>query len=61
MSVDLPSLSCSVRRKIRNAEIDISEDFFLTCLYPNGRGNPDDVEQGFLRSSLLVKVCNFSA
>ncbi len=50
----------SVRRKIQTAELDISEDYFLTCLYPQGVGNPDDVERGFLRSGLLVKVCSFS-
>ena len=48
---------CSVRRKIQTAELDISEDYFLTCLYPKGYGNPDDVERGFLRSGLLLKVC----
>ena len=51
---------CSVRRKIQTAELDISEDYFLTCLYPKGVGNPDDVERGFLRSGLLVKVCKLS-
>jgi hypothetical protein len=51
---------CSVRRKIQNAELNISEDYFLTCLYPNGVGYPDNVERGFLRSGLLVKVCNVS-
>ena len=49
----------SVRRKIRHAELDISEDYFLACLYPKGLGNPDDLEHGFLRSGLLIKVCNF--
>lgn len=49
----------SVRCKIRNAELDISEDYFLACLYPRGFGNPDDVERGFLRSSLLLKVFTF--
>ena len=47
---------CSVRRKIQTAELDISEDYFLTCLYPNGLGYADDVEHGFLRSGLLIKV-----
>jgi len=49
-------LLCSIRARIRNGELDISEDFFLTCLYPKGYGNPNDVEKYFLRSSLLVKV-----
>ena len=51
----------SIRRKIRTAELDISEDYFLTCLYPKGLGNSDDVEHGFLRSGLLVKVYHFLA
>jgi hypothetical protein len=50
---------CSVRARIFNGELDISEDFFLTCLYPKGYGNPNDVEKYFLRSSLLVKVVFF--
>ena len=50
----------SVCRKIRNAELDISEDYFLACLYPKGLGNPDDVVRGFLCSGLLIKVSNFS-
>ncbi len=46
----------SVRHKIQTGELDISEDYFLTCLYPRGHGNSDDVEYGFLRSGLLLKV-----
>ena len=49
-------ICCRVRRKIQTGDHDISEDFFLTCLYPRGIGNPEDVELGFLRSGLLVKV-----
>ncbi len=37
--------------------INISEDYFLRCFYPYGTGDPDNVEKGFLRSGLLVKVC----
>jgi hypothetical protein len=51
---------CSVCRTIQTAELDISEDYFLTCLYSRGIGNSDDVEHGFLRSGLLVRVCIFS-
>ena len=50
---------CSVHRKIQTVELDISEDYFLICLYPQGVGNPDNVERGFLRSGLLVKVAVF--
>ena len=49
----------SVCCKIRTAELDISEDYFLACLYPKGLGNPNNVESGFLYSGLLVKVHNF--
>src|SRR6266545_5865981 len=49
-----------VRRMVRHAELDISEDYFLACLYPKGLGNPNDVERGFLRSGLLIKVRDFS-
>ena len=50
----------SVRRKVRHAELDISEDYFLACLYSKGLGNPDDVEHGFLCSGPVIKVHNFS-
>ena len=46
----------SVRNKIRAGTINISEDYFLRCFYPYGKGDPDNVEKGFLRSGLLVKV-----
>ena len=47
----------SVRNGIRAGTINISEDYFLRCFYPYGEGDPNNVEKGFLRSGLLVKVC----
>ncbi len=48
--------SYSVRNGIRAGTINISEDYFLRCFYPYGEGDPDNIEKGFLRSGLLVKV-----
>ena len=45
-----------VRADIRGGLIDISDEYFITCLYPKGHGDPDDVEKHFLRSGLLMKV-----
>ncbi|KAF9044321.1 hypothetical protein BJ165DRAFT_1528874 [Panaeolus papilionaceus] len=45
-----------IRAKIRDGNISIADDLFLVCLYPKGRGVPEDVEKGFLRSRLLVKT-----
>ena len=47
-----------VRNGICAGTINISEDYFLRCFYPYGKGDPDNVEKGFLRSGLLVKVCS---
>ena len=47
-----------VRNGIRAGTVNISEDYFLRCFYPYGKGDPDNVEKGFLRSGLLVKVCS---
>lgn len=33
-----------------------SADFWLRCLYEGEKGDPADVEKGFLKSRLLVKV-----
>lgn len=50
----------SVRAKIQNAddEYDASNRFFLRGLYAGFRGDLDDVENGFLKSPLTVKVCH---
>ncbi len=42
---------------IQTGALGISDDYFLTCFYPKGHGDPNNVEQNFLRSGLLVKVC----
>ncbi|KAF8184850.1 hypothetical protein BJ912DRAFT_1060825 [Pholiota molesta] len=34
-----------VRSAIQAGSVDISEDFFLRCLYPHGNGDPDNVER----------------
>lgn len=47
-----------VSHGIRAGTVNISEDYFLRCFYPYGKGDPDNVERGFLRSSLLIKVCS---
>ena len=48
--------SYRVRNGIRAGTINISEDYFLRCFYPYGMGDPNNIEKGFLRSGLLVKV-----
>jgi len=48
----------SVRAKIRD-EVDgysASTDYWIRCLYEGERGDPEDVEKGFLKSELLVRV-----
>jgi hypothetical protein len=32
------------------------DDYWLQCLYEWEKGDPEDVEKGFLKSTLLVKV-----
>jgi len=52
------ALYTSVRAKVRD-EVDgysASEDYWIRCLYEGGRGNPEDVEKGFLKGELLVRV-----
>ena len=48
----------SVRAKIRDG-IDghyAFDDYWVRCLYEGEKGDPEDVEKGFLKSNLLVKV-----
>jgi hypothetical protein len=48
----------SVRAKIRD-EVDghsASDSFWLRCLYEGERGDPLNVEEGFLKSTILVKA-----
>lgn len=48
----------TIRARLRNCEegYDINSSYFLRCLYQSGTGNINDVEDGFLKSGLLVKV-----
>lgn len=48
----------SVRQKVRNLDPDFStaSSYFINAFYPKGKGDPNDIEKGFLRSGLLVKV-----
>jgi len=36
-----------------------SADYWLRCLYKGEQGDPEDVEKGFLKSELLVRVRAF--
>ena len=48
----------SIRAKIRE-EVDgysASADFWIRCLYQGEKGDSADVEKGFLKGQLLVKV-----
>lgn len=51
-------LTGSVRAKIRDGIDDHNafDDYLLRCLYEGENGNPAEVEKGFLKSNLLVKV-----
>lgn len=52
----------SVRARVRD-EVDgysASSDYWLRFLYEGEDGNPDDVEKGFLKSEILIKVCFYS-
>ena len=48
----------SVRAKIRDCidSHNAFDDYWLRCLYEGEEGDPEDVEKGFLKSTLLVKV-----
>jgi len=48
----------SIRAKIRDGVdgYSASNSYWLRCLYDGEKGDPEDVEKGFLKSTLLVKV-----
>lgn len=48
----------SIRAKIRDGldGYTTSDDYWIRCLYEDEKGDPGDVEKGFLKSALLVKV-----
>jgi len=51
--------SYRIQADIRGGSIDISDNYFITCLYPKDSGDPEDVEKHYLCSMLLVKVCGY--
>lgn len=55
---ELTILLISVRAKIRDGidGYNALDDYWVRCLYEGEKGDPEDVEKGFLKSSLLVKV-----
>ena len=58
----LTILLISVRAKIRDGldGYSANDDYWLRCLYEGENGDPEDVETGFLKSALLVKVsCSY--
>lgn len=49
----------SVRAKIQNFEDEdhyFGKDFYPRCLYLGEDGDPERIENGYLKSTLLVKV-----
>jgi hypothetical protein len=48
----------SVRAKLRERtdSHDAFGDYWIRCLYEGEEGDPEDVEKGFLKSRLLIKV-----
>ena len=48
----------SIRAKIRDCVdgYSASDNYWLRCLYEGEKGDPENVEEGFLKSTLLVKV-----
>ncbi len=52
------TLSSRISAGIREGTINISEDYFLRCFYPNGNGDPSHYEKGFLKSGLAPQ-CMF--
>jgi len=48
----------SIRAKVRDGVDghDAFNDYWIRCLYEGEKGDTEDVEKGFLKSSLLVKA-----
>ncbi|KAF9789312.1 hypothetical protein BJ322DRAFT_1208558 [Thelephora terrestris] len=46
------------RAKLRDGldEHDAFDDYWIRCLYEGEKGDPEDVERGFLRGNLLIKT-----
>ncbi|KAJ7600002.1 hypothetical protein C8J56DRAFT_909330 [Mycena floridula] len=47
-----------IRAKIRAGELKLTT-FYCRVFYPNGKGDPQDVSAGFLKSRLLVEAAKF--
>ncbi|KAJ3555095.1 hypothetical protein NP233_g12288 [Leucocoprinus birnbaumii] len=56
--IDIDWNDLTVREDIRNgtSEVNPNDSYFLRCLYHNGQGDPNNVEEGFLRSHWLLLV-----
>lgn len=52
------TLLISVWAKIHDGRdgYSASDNYWIRCLYEEEKGDPRDVENGFLKSALLVKV-----
>ena len=50
-----------IQAKLRDCNFeegyDFVKNFFIRCFYVNYEGDLENIEKGFLRSSLLVQVC----
>ncbi len=54
------TLCISVRTAYRSGtdpNITMASNYFCRCFYAGGKGDPSNLEKGFLRSKLLLKVC----
>ena len=58
VSTNTRTLGPSVRRKFKagDSQYDINRSFFHRCLYDNETGDPTNIESGFLKGPLLLKV-----
>ena len=61
LNINIRIPAASVRRgfKAGDSKYDINRSFFHRCLYNNEIGDPSNVESGFLKGPLLLKVCGF--
>ena len=50
-------ISCRTRERIRSFQIPVTADDFPRFLWEGERVDPQDMNKGFLRGELLVKVC----
>ena len=57
-SLSFITLKCRAKLRDYNLDegFDFARNFFIRCFYVNHEGDPENVEKGFLRSTLLVQV-----